>query len=135
MNYLIVAAAGFFGAITRKFISGLFQLNFLSGIPVNTLFINVSGCFVLSFFMTVTADRFKVDTRVRLAFGTGFLGAYTTFSTFSVETLDMLQSGQYLNALSYLFLTPLGCVLFAWLGSSAGRSMNRANSEVRERAE
>lgn len=135
MNYLLVAAAGFLGAVTRKFISGLFQLSFMPGIPVNTLFVNLTGCFVLSLFMTITADRYKINPRLRLAFGTGFLGAYTTFSTFSVETLSLIQSGQVVNALIYLFLTPAGCVFFAWTGSYAGRLINRANREAREPVE
>lgn len=135
MNYLIVAAAGFLGAISRKFISGLFEMSFFPVIPVNTLFVNITGCFVLSFFMTMTAGRYKVNPRVRLAFGTGFLGAYTTFSTFSVETLNLLQSGQVFNALIYLFLTPAGCLFFAWAGSFAGRLINSADREVRESVE
>lgn len=135
MNYLIVAAAGFLGAVTRKFISGLFQLSFLPGIPVNTLFVNITGCFVLSLFMIVTAERYKVDPRLRLAFGTGFLGAYTTFSTFSVETLNLIQSGKFVNALAYLFLTPAGCVFFAWAGNFTGRLINRGYREVQKPAE
>lgn len=133
MNYLIVAAAGFLGAISRKIISSTVLLGFLPGIPVNTLFINTTGCFILSLFMTVTADRYKVDPRLRLAFGTGFLGAYTTFSTFSVEILNLIQSGKVVNALIYMFITPAGCLLFAWAGSAAGKFINRPASEVRER--
>lgn len=66
--------------------------------PFGTLAINVSGSFVIGLFLTVIGERFVAPASARLFFAVGFLGAYTTFSTFSYETLMLISSRSYLVA-------------------------------------
>jgi CrcB protein len=68
-------------------------------------------------------ERFKIKPRVRLALSTGFLGAYTTFSTFSVEAITLLQSREPLPAITYIAGTAFGCVFLAWAGAGISRSL------------
>lgn len=65
--------------------------------------VNLVGCFILSFFMTLTADRFIIDPRLRLFFTVGFLGAFTTFSTYSFESINLISNGQLGLGLINLF--------------------------------
>lgn len=121
MDYLAVAVAGFFGAIARKLMGLIVVYPKTSLFPVNTLLINLTGCFVLSFFMNITLHRLKVNPNIRLAFGTGFLGAYTTFSTFTLETVNLARNGHVFGSVLYAAITALGSVAMAWLGLAMSR--------------
>lgn len=130
MNYLAIAVAGFLGAVFRKFLGDLLIFNTTQAFPVNTLIINVSGCFALSFFMSLTSNRFRIPPSLRLAVGTGFLGAYTTFSTFSYETISLFGNSHILFGFLYVVLTTAGCIISAWGGLAAGRMFeNRCRDE------
>ncbi|MDA8212276.1 MAG: fluoride efflux transporter CrcB [Clostridia bacterium] len=133
MDYLAVAIAGFLGAVTRAALGKLIKAGFTSAFPLNTLIINLTGCFVLSFFLTLTVDRLAINPKLRLAVGTGFLGAYTTFSTFALESINLLRSNLTGLSLAYILSTSLGCVLFAWFGVVLSRVMTAR--PVRESAE
>ncbi len=120
MDYLAVGIAGFLGAVTRAFLGKV-----MAGVsllfPVSTLAINVTGCFVLSFFLNITIERLHINPRLRLAVGTGFMGAYTTFSTFAVESVDLMKAGSAWFSVLYIVATAFGCVAFAWVGMGASR--------------
>ncbi|MFZ5641265.1 MAG: fluoride efflux transporter CrcB [Bacillota bacterium] len=118
MDYLAVGIAGFLGAVTRAVLSKIIiRTGLASPFPVNTLVINLTGCFVLSLLMHLTMDWLEINPRLRLAVGTGFLGAYTTFSTFAVEAVNLIRNNLPGLAFIYILATPLGCVLFAWFGA------------------
>ena len=128
MNLLAIAAAGFLGTITRAFLADLFTVGQVPGFPIQTLAVNFSGSFVLSFFMDLTLNRVAIDHRVRLAVCTGFLGAYTTFSTFAVESVGLLTTGAGWAGAAYITGTPLGCLIFAWLGGVSSRKIGHRRS-------
>ena len=85
MNVLIqcgaVGAAGFAGALVRWMVSVLCAGLFRTDLPVGTLFVNLSGSFLLGWFLTALGDQFNASPTLRLAVATGFVGAYTTFSS------------------------------------------------------
>lgn len=115
MNVLAVGTGGFIGAILRYSVGRVISTP--SGFPFGTLVINLLGCLFLAWFFTITAKRLNINANLKLAIGTGFTGAFTTFSTFSVETLNLLRSNQILIALLYVLVSILGGITFALLGA------------------
>ena len=95
-------AAGFFGAIARYLVGLGVTARFGTGWPVGTFLINVSGCFAIGFFVTLTTERVTVAEGWRYFFPIGFVGAYTTFSTYEYETVRLVESGAWGKALSYV---------------------------------
>ena len=99
MRLLIIGIGGFLGAIARYLVSG--WVTTLDGtiFPMGTLAVNLTGSFLLGFFYVMTTDRLAIDPYWRLIIGIGFLGAFTTFSTFSYETVKLMESGAFSLAL------------------------------------
>lgn len=120
MLYFALSVGGALGAITRYF---LYQSTTHWGItvPYATLMINLVGCFILGFFFTITLDYLTLSLALRAGFGTGFVGAFTTFSTFSVENVQLLQQGHVPLSLFYMFASLLGGLLFTGLGIYGAR--------------
>jgi len=92
-RFLAVAAGVALGAVARYAVALLVAMFWKRDFPLATLLINVSGSFVLGFFSTFAAGRISVDPMWRLLVATGFIGAYTTFSTFEYETQRLTESG------------------------------------------
>lgn len=115
LNVIAVGIGGFIGAIVRYSIGKVIFIR--SGFPLATLLINLLGCLFLAWFFTITAKRVKMDPNLKLAIGTGFTGAFTTFSTFSVETLNLLKNEQYGFALFYVLASIFGGIGLALLGA------------------
>jgi fluoride exporter len=86
-----------------------------AGFPLGTLIINLFGCFFLAWFFTITAKRL-MNPNIKLAIGTGFTGAFTTFSTFSVETLNLMKIGHVWMAVFYVLSSILGGIILALAG-------------------
>lgn len=105
---LLVAAGGALGAVARFAISQGLRTSF----PWATTAVNLAGSFLLGFFL-LPGDW---NEGPRLLVGVGFLGAFTTLSTFSVETVDLLRTGQRIQAAGHVALNALGGPLMAWLG-------------------
>lgn len=101
VQLLAVGSAGFIGAVARWLIALLFGQSFNIRFPIGTLFINISGSFFLGWFMTVAAGRYSgvISPTMRLAIATGFVGAYTTFSTFMYESNRLTEEGAGIEAM------------------------------------
>jgi fluoride exporter len=97
--YLIIGIGGFLGANTRYLLGGWIAARYSTSFPYATMVINVSGSLVIGFFLVLISERFIVHPNWRLFFAIGFLGAYTTFSTFSFETVSLIQQRSLLMAL------------------------------------
>ena len=97
-RFLSVAAGGSIGAVARYAVSLLVARFWTHEFPLATLVINVTGCFILGFFSTLAAGRIGIDPSWRLFVSTGFVGAYTTFSTFEYETSRLTEAGAMLWA-------------------------------------
>ena len=102
---LAVALGGSLGALARYAINLLAPRLFCRSFPVGTLFINLTGSFALGYFLARVARGWAVPEPLQLAVTVGFLGAYTTFSTFMFESDTFLRTGLFLRAAAYLFLS------------------------------
>lgn len=123
MRTIWVGIAGFFGAIARYALGGFISDRTHGAFPWETLVINVSGAFALGFIFTLLTERFMLNPTVRIALTVGFLGAYTTFSTFAFETMRLAQDGAMLLA-SINVVASIGAGLLAvYAGTWAGRAL------------
>lgn len=120
---LIVGVGGFFGAIARYLLGGWINDLTRSAFPLGTFVINISGAFILGFFMTLTTERFALNPNLRPLIAIGFLGAYTTFSTFSYETVRLIEDGSFGLALANAGVSLLVGVVAIYAGIFAGRSI------------
>ncbi len=98
INYLIIGMGGFIGAISRYAIGLWIGQKWGRSFPLGTFFINVSGSFLIGLLMSLFTERFMVNPQWRLLLVVGFLGAYTTFSTFEYETGRLVKDGEWLIA-------------------------------------
>ncbi|HEB76767.1 MAG TPA: fluoride efflux transporter CrcB [Nitrospirae bacterium] len=105
MNYLIVGAGGFLGAIARFAISAWIGQRWGRSFPLGTFFVNVTGCFLIGLIMSLLTERFMVNLQWRLFLTIGFLGAYTTFSTFEYETGYLLRDSEWVLAALNVFFS------------------------------
>jgi len=120
IQYLSVAGAGAVGAVLRFFVGSACGAIFGTSFPVGTFVINISGSLFLGWFVTFAGNRIGISDTLRLAIGVGFVGAYTTFSTFMFETHALVESGSGIKALGNLvgsLVVGLVAVRFGiWLG-------------------
>ena len=116
LPFLAVSLGGILGANTRYLVSLYVAERLGTAFPYGTFLINVSGSLVIGFFLTLATERFSIDPLWRLFFATGFLGAYTTFSSYTFEAAQLIRDGAYGLALLYLF----GSVLAGMIGVFAG---------------
>jgi len=125
--YLVVAAGGALGTISRYFVSGMVANAFGETFPWGTLIINVTGSFIIGFFWTLTAPdgRLFVSGSTRQFVMTGFCGGFTTFSSFSLQTLNLMNDGEWLPAAGNILGSVTLCMLGVWLGSLAAATFNQ----------
>lgn len=115
-KYVYVAMGGAIGAVLRVAVKNTAFLDFKTALPVDTLAVNIVGCFLLALFMTVALEVMEVDADIRMGISTGLLGAFTTFSTFCRETMELFWDGQYFHAGIYVILSLGGGLAAAFLG-------------------
>lgn len=120
MEYIYIGIGGFFGAILRYIVSSYYQSILHTVFPIETFFINIFGSFLLSYISNLTLEEFKVNFNIRLAITTGFIGAFTTFSTFTKETMDLLRNGRIAVALMYVLLSILVGFIMSFIGFELG---------------
>jgi CrcB protein len=127
MAYLWIALGSALGGAAR-YGAGTLALYWLGhGFPWGTLFVNVTGSFVIGFFNTLTEPegRFFVPARLRQFFMIGIFGGYTTFSAFSLETIELVEHGRTLAAVGYGAATMVLCLMAVWAGHAFAASLNR----------
>ena len=114
---LAVALGGAVGALARYGVSTAVAAAFGPRFPLGTLVANVAGSFAMGWLFALFAERVHVSPEMRLLVMTGLLGAFTTFSTFSVETLALLQAGRWLAGAANVLASVALCLGAAWLGT------------------
>jgi CrcB protein len=128
LTYLWIALGGAIGSVARyacsSWIAGWFGQTF----PWGTLLVNVSGSFVIGFFSAMTGPdgRLLVSGDVRQFVTVGICGGYTTFSSFSLQTLSLVQDGEWAQAGLNVLGSVALCLLAVWLGHVAGVALNLA---------
>lgn len=114
---LLVGAGGFFGSIARFLVARAAGAMFGVGFPWGTLIVNLTGAFLLGLAATLVSERFfRAGDMIRYVFAIGFLGAYTTFSTFEFESHALVQNGKWQFALANL----VGSVILGYLALRLG---------------
>ncbi len=118
-----IAAGGATGALMRYWMSNGIYALLGRGFPYGTLTVNVVGSLLMGFCYVFMIERMDVSVELRAALMIGLLGAFTTFSTFSIETLNLLESGEQLKAVINIILSVTLCILGCWLGMIVGRNV------------
>ncbi|HKI68969.1 MAG TPA: fluoride efflux transporter CrcB [Verrucomicrobiae bacterium] len=126
MAYLWVALGGALGSAGRFWLSGLVASRFGETFPWGTLFVNVAGSFAIGFFGTLTSPegRFLAPASLRTFFMVGFCGGFTTFSSFSLQTMNLAQDGEWLQAGANVIGSAVLCLIAVWLGHFLAASLN-----------
>jgi CrcB protein len=120
---LAIAGGGALGALGRYWMSGGVYRLLGRDFPWGTLTVNVVGSFLMGLLVVLFLERLAVEPEWRAAVLVGFLGAFTTFSTFSIETLTLIEEGFTAKALLNVVASVLACVLACWAGVLLGRSL------------
>ena len=125
LAYLWIGLGGALGSMARHFCNGAVGAIMGVEFPWGTLLINVLGSFVIGFAAaTMNADgRFPVNNDVRQFVMVGICGGYTTFSSFSLQTMTLMQGGHYLAALGNIGASVVLCLIAVWLGYMAGLAL------------
>ncbi|MCW8931027.1 MAG: fluoride efflux transporter CrcB [Gammaproteobacteria bacterium] len=118
-----IAAGGALGAIMRFWVSSGIYSWLGRGFPYGTLSVNLIGSFFIGIAFILLTERLALGTEVRAFILIGFLGAFTTFSTFSLETLMLLQEGLLLKAAGNILLSVFLCIIATWVGIVLARSL------------
>ncbi len=122
MNYLMIGIGGFAGAIVRYMVAVWVGERWGRSFPLGTFIINVTGSFFIGLLMTLMTERIIENPQWRLLLVVGFLGAYTTFSTFEYETGALLRDGEWLFA----SLNVVGSVIVGFVALKLGEIIAKA---------
>jgi CrcB protein len=126
MTYLWIAIGGAIGSVGRFWLSGLIANRFGATFPWGTIIVNVTGCLVIGFFNTLTGTegRWLVSPTTRTFFMIGICGGYTTFSSFSLQTLNLANDGEWLYAGANILYSVALCLAGVWLGHALAVYLN-----------
>ncbi|HTR64013.1 MAG TPA: fluoride efflux transporter CrcB [Candidatus Binataceae bacterium] len=122
IEFLAVAFGGAAGSVSRLY-AGRLVMSITGGtFPLGTMVVNITGAIIIGFFAALAEpeSRFFISANTRLLLMTGFCGGYTTFSTFSLETVALMSDGQWIGASINVFGSVLLCLAGVWLGSILG---------------
>jgi fluoride exporter len=127
ITYLWVALGSAIGGSGRYALSGIVANWMGTAFPWGTLTVNVSGCFVIGIFNALTSadGPLLVPTNIRIFVMVGMCGGYTTFSSFSLEFLNLMRDGESLAAVEYILASVIFCLAGVSLGQLAGLLLNR----------
>jgi len=120
-QFVAIALGGSIGALARFWVANGIHGWLGRDFPHGTLFVNVSGSFLMGILTELMLQRFPLSVEYRAAILVGFLGAYTTFSTFAIESLYLIEQGGYWKAAMNVFLSVTLCLTAVWVGLVLGR--------------
>ena len=117
----LIGIAGLAGTLARYSLSGVVARRFGETFPMGTLVVNIVGCFLAGFLFYLMQERFLINEVVRTAIMIGFLGGFTTFSSFGLQTFTLLQDGQVGLATTNVVVSNAVGLFTVWLGYSLAR--------------
>ncbi|MHB8621896.1 MAG: fluoride efflux transporter CrcB [Sulfuricaulis sp.] len=120
---LAIAAGGAAGSVLRFWLSTWVHTFAGRSFPYGTLAVNVSGCLAMGFLFVLFVDRFSGNSVLRAGILIGVLGGFTTFSSFSIETFNLIDQGAWLRALANVGASLLLCLSATWIGVILGRQV------------
>jgi CrcB protein len=123
LQIVSIAIGGATGALLRFWMSSGIHSFLGRGFPYGTLVVNVSGSFVMGFLYVFILEKMEINTEWQAALMIGLLGAFTTFSTFSIETMNLIEAGDISKAGLNIILSVSLCLLGCWMGMILGRQI------------
>jgi CrcB protein len=125
--YALIALGGALGSVARFWLNGVISSHVGEFFPWGTLIVNASGSFAIGFFATLTAPDGRVfaGSSTRQFFMTGLCGGYTTFSSFSLQTLNLARDGEWLRAGANTVGSVAVCLVAVWLGAVCANVINQ----------
>lgn len=123
MRFVWIGIAGAAGALGRYAVSGMVAGRARGAFPWGTFVVNITGCFVLGLAVVLLTERFVPAPNVRIAVTVGFLGAYTTFSTFSFETMRLIEDGAIFVAVGNVLASVAAGLIAVMVGTWLGRAL------------
>jgi fluoride exporter len=117
LKYLLIGTGGFIGSVLRYWTSVNAYKIFGEKFPYGTFAVNVMGCLLIGFIAEVSENRFLISPEIRTFLMIGFLGGYTTFSTFGYETFMLIQDKDYVTAFLNILLSVVVCLASVWIGT------------------
>ncbi len=131
LAYLYIALGGALGSVARFAVAGGVARATHEVFPWGTLTANVTGCFIIGLFATLTGPdgRTSVSPEIRQFVMVGICGGYTTFSSFSLQTLTLARDGDMKRAGANVLVSIVACLLGVWLGTAAGAALNHAKGQ------
>ena len=122
-TYLAIAFGGALGALSRYWLTVSIERFNSTGFPLGTFVVNLLGSFLIGLLYIILAEKLSVADQWRPVIITGFLGAMTTFSTFSLDALLLFQQGQYNTALFYVLSSVMICIFAAYVRMQIARML------------
>jgi CrcB protein len=122
-NYFIIGLGGFLGAVSRYAVALWIGQRWGRMFPLGTFVVNISGSFFIGLLMSLFTEKFMVNPQLRSFLIIGFLGAYTTFSTFEYETGNLVKDGEWLIALANVILSVIAGFVALKLGELIAKSI------------
>lgn len=123
MQLLYIGIFGGLGCVARYLTSGWTYQLVGRNLPYGTLFVNIVGSFLLALLVTFGLRSALLSPEIRIGLAVGFMGGFTTFSTFSYETLQLLEDGSFWQAGANIVMNIVLCLLFAFLGALVARQL------------
>ena len=123
IRYVMIAIGGAVGSILRYQVAVIVQARVPVGFPYGTFVVNISGCLIMGFATALLTERLVVDPNWRFLIPIGFIGAYTTFSTFELETFRAVSEGAYAIAAANVIGSFIAGYLALWAGFIAARAL------------
>ena len=120
---LFIGVAGLLGTLGRYWLSGWADERWGATFPISTLIVNLVGCLLIGFLFHATEEKYLVDPVLRSAVLIGFLGGFTTFSSFGVQTFNLLRDGEIFLAGVNVLVSNIAGLLLVWTGYAVSKSL------------